>query len=58
MNSARIVTELTEEKWDDLINNQMVEIKDYFATIPERSQHIDIVEIRCATPLLVNAYYN
>ena len=58
MNSARIVTELTEEKWDDLINNKMEEIKDYFATIPERTQHIDIVEIKCTTPLLVNAYYN
>ena len=58
MNSARIVTALTEDTWDDLINKQMVEIKDYFATIPERSQHIDIVEIRCVTPLLINAYYN
>ena len=58
MNSARIVTELSEEKWDDLINNKMEEIKDYFAAIPERSQHIDIVEIRCVTPLLINAYYN
>ena len=58
MNSARIVTELSEEKWDDLINNKMEEIKDYFAAIPERTQHIDIVEIRCVTPLLINAYYN
>ena len=43
MNNARIVTELTEEKWDDLINNKMEVINDYFTTIPIRSQHIDIV---------------
>ena len=58
INTVRIVTELTEEKWDDLINNKMQEITDYFTTIPERSQHIDIVEIRCNTPLLANIYYN
>ncbi|MBO6243522.1 MAG: hypothetical protein J6O41_03010, partial [Clostridia bacterium] len=58
MNKTRIVTELTEEKWDDLINNKMEVINDYFTTIPIRSQHIDIVEITCATPLLINAYYN
>ena len=58
MNTARIVSELNEEKWDDLIEKQMVEISDYFTTIPERSQHIDIVEIRCVTPLLANIYYN
>ena len=58
MNNTRIVTELTEEKWDDLIKNKMEEINDYFATIPKRSQHIDIVEITCDTPLLVNANYN
>jgi len=58
MNKARIVTELTEEKWDDLIKNKMEDINDYFTTIPKRSQHIDIVEITCATPLLINAYYS
>ena len=58
MRRARIVTEFTEEKWDDLISNRMVEISDYFTTIPERSTHIDIVEIQCNTPLLINAYYN
>ena len=58
MRRARIVTEFTEEKWDDLISNRMVEISDYFTTIPESSTHIDIVEIQCNTPLLINAYYN
>ena len=55
--TARIATEINEEKWDTLIS-KMTEIKDYFTTIPSRSQHIDIVEIQCNTPLLANVYYN
>ena len=55
--SARIATEINEEKWDTLVT-KMTEIKDYFTTIPSRSQHIDIVEIQCNTPLLANIYYN
>ena len=57
LKSARIVTNLKEEKWDSLVNN-MADIKDYFTTIPESSQHIDIVELECNTPLLANIYYN
>ena len=55
--TARIATEISEEKWDTLIS-KMTEIKDYFVNIPSRSQHIDIVEIQCNTPLLANVYYN
>ena len=55
--SARIATEINEEKWDTLVS-KMTEIKDYFTTIPSRKQHIDIVEIQCNTPLLANIYYN
>ena len=58
INTASIVTELTEEKWDDLIKNKMSKITDNFVSIPERSQHIDIIEIKCNTPLLANIYYN
>ena len=56
--SARIVTEFGSEKWDDLISNNMKDISDYYVKIPENSNHIDIVEIKCNTPLLLNAYYN
>ena len=55
---ARIVTELSEDNWDKLIKDKMEDIKDYFAKIPQRSQHIDIVEIQCNTPLLANIFYN
>jgi hypothetical protein len=55
--SARIVSEINEEKWDTLIT-KMTNIQDYFTTIPSRSQHIDIVEIQCNTPLLANVYYH
>ena len=55
--SARIASEINEEKWDTLVT-KMTNIQDYFTTIPSRSQHIDIVEIQCNTPLLANVYYN
>ena len=55
---ARIVTDLSVDKWDALIEDKMEDIKDYFAKIPQRSQHIDIVEIQCNTPLLANIFYN
>ena len=42
INTASIVTELNEEKWDDLIKNKMTKI----------------TEIKCNTPLLANIYYN
>ena len=58
INTASIVTELNEEKWDDLIKNKMTKITDNFVTIPQRAQHIDIIEIKCNTPLLANIYYN
>ena len=55
---ARIVTDLSTSDWDSLIKKEMEDIKDYFVKIPKRSQHIDIVEIQCNTPLLANIYYN
>ena len=58
MKSAKIVTEFTEDKWDNLIANKMQDITDYFVKIPERSTHIDIVQVTCNTPLLINAFYN
>ena len=35
----------------------MREITDYQAKLSPKSQHIDIIEVECETPLLINAYY-
>ena len=58
MKRARIANEINAEKWDSLIQNSMVEIKDYQISLTSKSQHMDIVEIECNTPLLANVYYN
>jgi hypothetical protein len=58
MKRARIANEINAERWDSLIQNSMIEINDYQITLSSKSQHIDIVEIECNTPLLANAYYN
>ena len=57
LKNARIANEITEEKWDSLIQT-MNDIKDYTITLPSKSQHIDIVELECNSPLLANVYYN
>ena len=36
----------------------MIEIKDFTTTIGTKTQHLDIVEIECSTPLLSKVYYN
>ena len=53
----RIAREINENTWDDLISSGMSEIYDYQADLETRSQHIDIIEIECISPLLINAYY-
>ena len=58
MKKARITNEINAEKWDSLIQNSMTEINDYSITLSNKTQHIDVVEIECNTPLLANAYYN
>jgi len=55
--SAKIAREINAEKWDLLISNSMTDIIDYQADLPEKSQHIDVIEIECKSPLLINAYY-
>ena len=55
---ARIAREINAERWDLLIENSMSEILNYQAELPEKSQHIDIIEIECKSPLLINAYYS
>ena len=35
----------------------MSNIDEYQTDLPEKSQHIDVIEITCSTPLLLNAYY-
>ena len=58
MKNARVVTKVNSDHWDELIENDMVEIKGMQITLGNNTQHIDIVEIECNTPLLANAYYN
>ena len=36
----------------------MTEIKDCTTTIGTKTQHLDVVEIECSTPLLSKVYYN
>ena len=56
---ARIATEINQEHWDDLLadKSSMSDINDFKAELPSKSQHIDIIEVTCETPLLINAYY-
>ena len=56
---ARIATEINQEHWNDLLKDpsSMSIITDFKAELPEKSQHIDIIEVECETPLLINAYY-
>ena len=56
--SARIAREINAEKWDLLLSNSMTDIIDYQIDLPEKSQHIDVIEITCSSPLLLNAYYS
>ena len=56
--SARIAMEINADKWDSLIENNMTNIENYKIELPEKSQHIDIIEIECKSPLLLNAYYS
>ena len=58
LKKARIVNEINAEKWDSLISMSMTDINDYQIILQEKSQHIDIVEFECNTPLLANIYYS
>ena len=58
MKKARIANEINRERWDSLIQYSMTDINNYQISLKSKSQHIDIVEIECNTPLLANAYYN
>ena len=58
MKNARIANEINAENWDSLLSTSMTEITDYTFTLSEKSQHIDVIEIECTTPLLANIYYN
>ena len=55
---ARIAREINGDTWDDLVTNSMSEIYYYQADLPEKKQHIDVIEIECRSPLLINAYYS
>ena len=36
----------------------MTNIWDYQIDLTQKSQHIDIIEITCSSPFLLNTYYN
>ena len=57
LKSARIANEINAEKWDILLENSMTTIYDYQTILSEKSQHIDVIEFECNTPLLINVYY-
>ena len=54
---ARIAKRINMNTWDDLVSSGMNEIYDYQVALETRSQHIDVIEIECISPLLMNAYY-
>ena len=54
---ARIARGIQEETWDDLVSS-MTNIDNFKADLPEKTQHIDVIEIQCISPLLINAYYS
>jgi len=54
---ARIAKRINMNTWDDLISSGMNDIYDYQVSLETRSQHIDVIEIECISPLLINAYY-
>jgi len=54
---ARIAREIAYDTWDNLLSSGMSEIENYQTYLPEKSQHIDVIEIECISPLLINAYY-
>ena len=58
MSKARVVTSINSNHWDELIRDDMKEITEMQMTLSKISQHIDVIEIQCQTPLLANAYYN
>ena len=55
---ARVVNTPNSFYWNNLINNDMIDINNLQITLGQNYQHADVVEIQCQTPLLVNAYYN
>ena len=57
MVSARIATYINIAHWEKLISDGMTDIKDYTIELPYKFQHIEVIEITCKTPLLINAYY-
>ena len=55
--NARIAREINAQTWDSLISNSMTNIENYQIDLPEKSQHIDVIEVECKSQLLLNAYY-
>jgi len=55
--NTRIAREINAQTWNSLISNNMTNIENFQIDLPEKSQHIDVIEIECKSPLLINAYY-
>ena len=55
---VRIDNNLNSEKWNTLIQNEMVDIDNYEISLANKTTHVDIIEIECNSPLLANAYYH
>ena len=56
--TAKITTSININNWDSLIKSYtMQSITDYRKILPSNSQHLDVIEIECSTPLLINVYY-
>ena len=58
MKKARAITRIFSNTWSELIQNDMTDLEDMQITLGPLTQHIDVVEIECKTPLLANAFYN
>jgi hypothetical protein len=54
--TIRIGTSLNQDNWYDFINN-MKSFRGAEYIISEQKYHIDVLEVTCTTPLLLNVYY-
>ena len=58
MKNAKTIKGINNDKWNSFINNDLEDINNYIHSVKNTTQHIDVVEIECNTPLLFNIYYN
>lgn len=57
VNTTKIANQLTDDNWADFVKN-MQEFKGSEYYIQEQTKyHMDVIEVTCKTPLLLNVYY-